>query len=204
MVVAEKDERLKEVLRENDDQENNDEIRKKREIAAVQKEHDSALESIRARLCELQELASKYKDALAESEARNQGLLEKVADLQVSAEKMANHVDFYKDGQSREQRLVEARIQAFELSAGTEKQIELDELRSRYEQEQRDLAAFIANAFPEYINLRKELNAESIREAVIKAADALARYEKQDTTIRRLLGISKSESCEAAITRQRQ
>jgi hypothetical protein len=114
---------------------------------------------------------------------------------------MATKIDFHRDGRSREQHLANARIQALELSAGAEKQMELDELRLRYEKDQRCLAGFIANALPLFIDLHKELDADAIREVVTKVAEALAQYEQQDTAIRRLLGISKADSCEAAIAR---
>jgi chromosome segregation ATPase len=189
--VAEKDERLKQRSLEMND----------RAIADIKREHNVALESMQVRVSELQALASKYRAALAESEARSQSLLEKLAGLQVANERMATKIDFHKDGRSREQHLADARIQALELSAGTEKQIELDELRLRFEKDQRSLAAFIANTFPLFIDGHKELDNDAIREAVTNAAGALAQYEQEDTAIRRLLGISKSDSCEAAIAR---
>jgi chromosome segregation ATPase len=170
-----------------------------REIEQIKEEHNDAVERITARVRELQILATKYENTLSESETRYQTLSEKAGELQVQNEELCKRVDFYKDGRSRDQQLSDARLQALALSVGTQKQIEFDNLRAHYDEEHRKLAAFVANSLPQCVDLRCELNEEGIRETIFKAASELARYEKQDAAIRRLLGISKSESCESVI-----
>jgi chromosome segregation ATPase len=203
-IVNEKDEQLHLLALERDELAKAAQYRKDREIATITKDNESALEQMHARVQELQQLTFKYEGAIADAEAKNQALVKKVAKLETTIREMTTEKNSYRDGRSSEQTTAEARLQAIALNAATARQVELENQRAQYEEEQRRLAAFVANAFPQWVNLRKELNLDAVRATIKQASRELARYEKNDAEIRRLLGISKSESCESALSRRLQ
>jgi uncharacterized membrane-anchored protein YhcB (DUF1043 family) len=86
-----------------------------------------------------------------------------------------------------------------ELSANAQRQIELDKMKAKYEEEKRRLVGFAANSLPQFVDLRRELTTEGFQELITQTANELKRHEEQEATIRRLMGLSSQESCEDAV-----
>jgi chromosome segregation ATPase len=201
-LVSEKDRELKTLASENNEQFKALQARNEMEIGRITADHKGALEQVRARIHELQTLGAKYATALEESELRNQALFQNNTELQLKIEELESQIASSRDGKLREQQLIDARIQATELSAEAQKHIALDRLRARYEEEQRKLTAFIASSFPNYVDLRRELTPDALRDTIARAAAEVTRLAKQDAAVRRLLGISLLDSCEVALARR--
>lgn len=85
------------------------------------------------------------------------------------------------------------------LSQNTQRQIEVQDTKAHCQDEKRKLTAFAVGCFAQYIDLRRELT-DSVFENVLRMASAdVKRYQRQDAGLRRLLGISRTDSCEDAV-----
>jgi hypothetical protein len=198
-ILSEKDHQLQLLRVDNEQQLKESRARTEKETTAIRAQHQAALDETRARNRELQEVVSKYANALDESQSRNQALTVSNTELQARNGELASKVNSYRDGRSRDQKLVQARLRAMELAANTQRQIDMDKLKAQYEEERRRLVAFAANSLAQFVDLRKELTTEAFQELITRTANELKKHEEQEAAIRKLMRLSSLESCEEAV-----
>lgn len=182
-----------ESIREND-------LKAEQRIAEAREQFEKVMARMREKNTEMRELVSNVSNALNESESRNKTLVRENCDLVAEKEELLAKIESNEQEQRRDKQLLESRIKAIELSETTQRQILREKLKAKAEESKRKIYASVANSFSQLFDPRNQLTDETFQRLLDTASCELRRYQKQDTSLRRILGITADESCEHAIS----
>ena len=175
-------------------------LKAEQRISESKEQFEKALARMREKNTEMRQLVANVSTALSEAEARNKELVRENTDLISDKEELIGKLESAEQQQRRDKQLFESKIKAIELSENTQRQVLREKLKAKFEESKRKIYASVANSFSNIFDPRNQLNDDTFQHLIETAACELKRYSKQDTALRRLLGITADESCEHAIS----
>ena len=174
--------------------------RAKKDANDMKSQFQKTLDHFKAKNTELRSLVSNLSDNLKDVEQRNKELTQANQKLTQEREAWQSKYATVQQEQKNERQLMEAKLKAVQLSESSQRETELGDAFALFEREKKSIHTFVANAFPRLFDPRKPMTDESFRSLIKSISAELKKFQKQDAEIRRLLGLTSDESCEAAIT----
>jgi hypothetical protein len=169
------------------------------EIRQIRSQYQQSLSSVTSRPSQLRSLVDNLTTSLNESSAQNEALTGSNEQLALENQELHARLAVLQEEQKRAQQLALAKLRALELSEGSHRQISIEETRAESREDKRKIYGFVVECFAQWFDGRKELNDETFYQFVRQVSLELKKYQKQDSEIRRLLGVSATESCEHAL-----
>ena len=106
-----------------------------------------------------------------------------------------------RDEMKREKQLIDTKLKAIELSSQIQIQSLTEQQNSKVELAKHEAFSMVANAFKRFFDPRNQLDEEYVQSLLERASSELDRLLKQDTDIRRIIGISNTDSIQDAIAK---
>lgn len=175
--------------------------RAKRDAEEMKSQFQKTLDHFKSKNSELRTLVSTLSSNLRETEQRNKELSQQNTKLTQEKQTWQSKCLTVQQEQKNERQLMEAKVKAIKLSESTQRETELGDAQALFDKEKKKIHTYVANTFPRLFDPRQPLTDESFRALITSISAELRKYQKQDTEIRRLLGLTSDESCEDAITK---
>ena len=175
--------------------------RAKRDAEEMKSQFQKTIDHFKSKNSELRTLVSTLSSNLRETEQRNKELSQQNAKLTQEKQTWQSKCLTVQQEQKNERQLMEAKVKAIKLSESTQRETELGDAQALFDKEKKKIHTYVANTFPRLFDPRQPLTDESFRALITSISAELRKYQKQDTEIRRLLGLTSDESCEEAITK---
>jgi gas vesicle protein len=160
---------------------------------------DEALEQMRVKNAGLQKFLQQATTALSDCEARACELSAANSQLKIEKAEVLARFESKCDQWKREREKFEAKIKAVELANDITVQNKVDEEKS--EKERMKLFSIIRNCFREYVDSSRVMDFEYVREVLERVADDVGRLGRQDSAVRKVLGIGPRQALEDAVAK---
>jgi chromosome segregation ATPase len=170
------------------------------EKQTMRDKYEKVLEQLKSKNQSLRQLVAKARSTLSECEIQVRELSQANSALTIERNELRLKSESSREEIRREKQLLETKLKASELAMKMQSQAEIEEQRERIEREKREVLAMIANQFKQYYDPRNELDAHTVQQIVEKASGDLNRFVRQDTSLRKIVGIGSSDSLEEAMT----
>ncbi|OHT00588.1 hypothetical protein TRFO_07931 [Tritrichomonas foetus] len=196
---AEKDQQIQTLLTQIGENDKDFRGKLEKEKKELKSQYEKSIGQIKAKNNELRELVSNISSALNDSEERNKTLLALNSQMAIEKQQITAKVEAQTEEQNRDKQLTEAKLKTLELSLTTQRQMDLEDERARFEEEKRKIFGIVASNFHTLFDARQQLNDAGFRAFVEKCSAELSKFSRQDAGLRRLLGLSATESVEDAV-----
>ena len=197
----EKDVQIQSLMNQMDEREKELRNRSDYEKQSIREQFEKVHAQIKSKNTQLRELVANISGALNDSEERNKSLLSINAQLSIDNQVANTKIEAFKEEQVRSKQLSDARLKALELSLSTQHQMEIEEERTRCDEQKRQIYTFVATQFSSIVSETSRLNEESFKSLVSKCSDELKRLYKMESTLKRTLGLHANESIEDSVSR---
>jgi translation elongation factor EF-G len=175
--------------------------RLERERDCLRSQYEELLLTIKSKNKELRGLASKSNELLEDLDARNRELMHQRGEAEKSNQHLKQQLQSQQETIDREKQLIENRAKGLNMQFDLKCQQLVEELKAGHEEEIRKIYGFIVKSFKRFFDGRQKLGEECVKSIIEKATVECERLHQGDLTIRRLLGLSASESTEEAVAR---
>lgn len=184
-------------------EENNQDNEKSRntQINEIKSQYEKILEELKQKNKTLKNLFETANNSLTEATDQNRRLTSDNTEFAAENQQLKSELQTLQEEKKREKQLNDAKIKAVGLSNETQRLLDVENAKSKYDEEKRNLYEFVAMTFHHLFDARQELSDETFKALIEKASIELQKYMRQDATIRRLLGIKPNDSPEEAISR---
>lgn len=162
--------------------------------------YEAVVEQLKQKNKELRDLTQKLTVALDESELRHKSIIQNNTELQIKVQNLNAKLNSMNEMNHRQKQLVETKLKAVSLSAETRANNLIEDLRTQFDIEKREIYSEVISNFRAFYDARKSLNEEGFKTLLHSVNTELARLTKQEAQIRRLLGLGPNESPETAIS----
>ena len=163
--------------------------------------HNADISTLQSHLAQKDDEIRDLHSALDESKQALHRLSEMKRRIESERNQFASKVTSQCEEMDRERRLLASKFKTLTATTDLRIQDSLDDLTAKFEQEKRNIYHFGADLFKSFFDPRVQLTDESYKKLLQSAKDELSRMQKQETTIRRLVGALHSESAEDALAR---
>ncbi|OHT01538.1 hypothetical protein TRFO_31561 [Tritrichomonas foetus] len=197
---AEKDTQIQSLMNQMDEREKEFKVKLDNEKTSLRDQFERSVSQIKAKNVQLRDLVSNISGALNDSEERNKSLLALNVQLSIEKQHIAAKMETISEEQSRTKQLNEARIKTLELAMSTQRQMELEEERSKLDEQKRQIYVFVAQQFRQLFQARELLNEDGFKSLISRCSDELNRLLKIEASLRRILGLNKGESIEDTVS----
>ncbi|OHT01163.1 hypothetical protein TRFO_01791 [Tritrichomonas foetus] len=171
------------------------------EITEIRAQYERIIEEIKLKNNNLRNMIEQANDSLNEATLQNKNMSVENAQLTTENQQLKTDIQTLLEEKKREKQLTDAKMKAIDLSNDTQRLLDIENIKARFDEEKRSLFEFVALNFHHLFDAREELSNETFKLLIEKAANELQRYIRQEATIRRLLGIRPSETPEEAISK---
>lgn len=171
------------------------------EINELKAQYEKIIDEIKQKNKELKRIFEETKAAQNEVNNQNRNLSSANSQLAAENQQLKSDIQTLQEEIKREKQLNDAKMKAVNLSNETQRLLDVENAKSKFDEEKRNLFEFVALSFHHLFDAREELNNETFKLLIEKASTELQKYIRQDAAIRRLLGIKAYESPEEAISR---
>ena len=184
-------------------EENSQELQREREeaINELKTEYEKLINEIKQKNKNLKLLIDQTNDSLNTATTQNRTISKENAILIAENQQLKTELDSLQDEHRREKQLTDAKIKAVDLSNETQRLLDIENVRAKFDEEKRSLFEFVALNFHHLFDANEELSNETFKILIEKASRELQKYIRQEATIRRLLGIKQNETPEEAISK---
>lgn len=197
----ERDQQIQQLMTEHEEKEKETRKKIEHDQQAMQSQFERNTAQFKAKNAELRDLVANVSKALNESEERNKHLLASNSQLSIDNQQLQARFDALNEENKRDKQLAEARVKTMELSFMTQKQMEIEEERSKIESQRRSIYAYVAVQFRPFFDVTTNfLSDEGFKSFVEKCSNELRRLTKTEAALRRLLGLHVNESIEDAVS----
>ncbi|OHT12331.1 hypothetical protein TRFO_17923 [Tritrichomonas foetus] len=197
----EKDNQLIEVTTKAQEMERTRQEKLAREKASLKAQFEQLVNHTKAKNEELRKLVLKTTKSLEETQKRNKELVSSCTQLSIENQQHQAKIEGMKEELEREHRLMDTKLKASVMSIELQTQNNIEELKSQYDLEKRNIFGYIATSFRQFFNASSILNEDSFKSLVDTVHAELLRLAKQDLTLRKILGITPAESIESHISK---
>lgn len=171
------------------------------ELSEAKEQCEKIIEEIKQKNKNLKNLYEQAKASLDETKEQNKNYSSENMQLAAENQQLKSDLQTLQEEIKREKQLNDAKMKAVNLSNETQRLLDVENAKSKFDEEKRNLFEFVALSFHHLFDAREELNNETFKILIEKASTELQKYIRQDAAVRRLLGIKAYESPEEAISR---
>lgn len=190
----EKDKELAEVKAQFEEEDNEWKEKIQNEKIGMSQQFNSIIGELKAKNKELRALLNKTTEALNDSDEKIKSLTARLAESENTNQQNLLKLASQKDEIEREKQLIDTKIKAAKLSNEMKCQSIMEQERSNQEMEKRKLFGFVAKSFRQFFDGRKQLSDDCFKTLIKNVADEIERLMSEEAALRRLLGITPSES----------
>ena len=170
-------------------------------LSEAKEQCEKIIEEIKQKNKNLKNLYEQAKASLDETKEQNKNYSSENMQLAAENQQLKSDLQTLQEEIKREKQLNDAKMKAVNLSNETQRLLDVENAKSKFDEEKRNLFEFVALSFHHLFDAREELNNETFKILIEKASTELQKYIRQDAAVRRLLGIKAYESPEEAISR---
>jgi chromosome segregation ATPase len=142
----------------------------------------------------------KLSAALTEAETKLTQMKGHCACLQKEKNRIDSELKSLNQQFARERQLVETAARARVLDAESRNLAKVEDLKLQFENEKRDLCAYVADAFRSFYNGAEQIDEKSFRWVVDKTREELRRLASSEEDIKRLLGACNGQTVQDLVT----
>jgi chromosome segregation ATPase len=172
-----------------------------RETNIIQGRCDRALDQLKERNTTLQKMFQEATAALQECESRAGDLSASNAQLKREKTEALAVCEVRCEQWKKKQEELEAKVKNSERMATLSAKRQMEIAEEKVARERRELLTTIQTILRRYVDTNREMNSSYIREVLGKVSEDLTSLERQDSSLRRLLGIGVNQSLEDAVAK---
>ncbi|OHT10579.1 hypothetical protein TRFO_20073 [Tritrichomonas foetus] len=161
--------------------------------------YDAAINELKEQCDKHRKDVERMAAEASESDLRYATATQEIAQLKKEKRKLESDVQATKGQLEREKKLMETKIRAEKVQAESNYNSRLEEQKVRAEAEKRKLFALGAEAFRNFFNPNEQIDERSFKAVLERARDTIAKLQKSDGDIRRMLGAGESQTTPDAV-----
>ena len=179
-----------------------DEIKQQniKEVNTIRIQYETIIEKLKSKNQELRGITDELSTDFKKVEKGRDSLQKKLQTIEAEKDQLEAKVEMLSESEKRNKQIIEQKIRAAQLALETKRQNEISDIKSAFEVEKRKIFSFAVKSFSKFFNANKNLDEKSYKETIERSSAELERLIAQDAAIRRLLGITPSESPEMCIS----
>jgi len=140
-----------------------------------------------------------YKEESEKSCKTIEHLQSKIRHLKQDIQRIEEQSKIKIEEYERSSKLSDANSKATIMQYETKLSSMINELKMKIENEKRTILSFVIDEFRQYFDPNENIDDASFKKVVFKAKESLNKYKQSDSSIRRLIGVSNSQTTEDAI-----
>ena len=166
-----------------------------------QTKYEQIISELKTKNASLTQFLDQSANALSECECKIKELASVNSQLAIEKNQAFVKFEAQRDEIKREKQLIDTKIKAIELSSQIQIQSLTEQQNSRVERAKHEVFSMVANAFKRFFDPRNQLDDEYVQSLLERASSELDRLLKQDTDVRRIIGITANDSIQDAIAK---
>ena len=166
-----------------------------------QAKYEQIISELRTKNASLTKYLDQSANAISECECKIKELSSVNSQLTIEKNQAFVKCEAQRDEMKREKQLIDTKLKAIELSSQIQIQSLTEQQNSKVELAKHEAFSMVANAFKRFFDPRNQLDEEYVQSLLERASSELDRLLKQDTDIRRIIGISNTDSIQDAIAK---
>ena len=166
-----------------------------------QAKYEEIISELRTKNASLTKYLDQSANAISECECKIKELSSVNSQLTIEKNQAFVKCEAQRDEMKREKQLIDTKLKAIELSSQIQIQSLTEQQNSKVELAKHEAFSMVANAFKRFFDPRNQLDEEYVQSLLERASSELDRLLKQDTDIRRIIGISNTDSIQDAIAK---
>ena len=194
--VEDEYEELKNQFREAEKQA---QIRLDAEKRNITQSYDAAINELKEQCDKHRKDVERMAAEASESDLRYATATQEIAQLKKEKRKLESDIQTTRGQLEREKKLMETKIRAEKVQAESNYNAKLEEQKVKAEAEKRKLFALGADAFRNFFNPNEQIDERSFKLVLERARDTIARLNKSDNDIRRMLGAGEGQTTPDAV-----
>jgi len=138
-------------------------------------------------------------DELAQSEKRNKEAKDTIRDLRREIARLEKELKAQEEQMEREKKVTEAAAKSVVMSVQSDCVTKLNEQKSQWYKEKRELLGFAAHAFKQFFHLQNVIDESAFKRIVNRAKEELALLTELNTAVRRIVGAASNQRTDEAV-----
>lgn len=171
-----------------------------KELDQLREQYETIVSTLKCRNHELTKTTEKLSLEFNKKSDSLKQMKEQIYELENEKQDLESRLSSQIEKEKRDVTLNEQKMKAYKMSLENQYMNQFDQLKEKCEDEKKSLYQYAANSFNLFFDMNSKLNEDSYKETIQKSSNELEKLIKQDIAIRRILGITKNESPELAIS----
>lgn len=171
-----------------------------KEIDQIKKQYEIIIENINNKNLELRKFTDKLTNDFHLNEENVKSLNTQLIELRSEKEQLETKLMKQIENERRVNAIADQKIKASQMLTETKYQNEISSLKKKFEDDKRKLFSYAVKSFSSFFDANENLDEDSFKDTIKRSSYELEKLIGQDKSIRRLLGITPSESPEQTIS----